>query len=86
MSIDEETGKKQPVEEHFTIDDYFVQTEGITQDRISEEQIIREIIEDYKPHALSEPLRPKTTIEEAVTPDDIGEDDWNFDFLFDEDA
>jgi len=81
-SIDEKTGKSH-VEDPFTVNDCLVATEDVMQDKISGEQIIREIIEDYKPHALSRPLRPKTSIEEAFDGDDIGDDDWETDFLFD---
>jgi hypothetical protein len=81
-SIDEKTGKLH-VEDTFTVNGCVVATEEIIRDKISEEQIIRQIIEDYKPHALSHPLRPKTSIEEAFDHDDAGDDDSDFDFLFD---
>ena len=94
-SIDEEriafgaqkTGKSQRVESLFTVNGSVVAIEDIIQDKISEEQIIREIIEDYKPHVLSYPLRPKTSIEKMSDHDEISDDDW-WDLVldFDEDA
>ena len=94
-SIDEEriafgaqkTGKRQHVESLFTANGSGVATEDIIQDKISEEQIIREIIVDYKPHILSHPLRPKTSIEKMSDHDEISDDDW-WDLVldFDEDA
>jgi len=80
-SIDEKTGKSH-AEYPFTINDCAVATEDIVREKVSEEQIIREIVEDYKPHALSHPLRPKTSIEETFDRDE-GDDDSDFDLLFD---
>jgi hypothetical protein len=83
----QKTGKSQRVESLFTVNGSVVATEDIIQDKISEEQIIREIIEDYKPHVLSHPLRPKTSVEKTSDHDDISDDDW-WDLIldFDEDA
>ena len=83
-SIDEEriafaaqkTGKWRHVESFFTVNGSVVVTEDIIQDRISEVQIIREIIEDYKPHALSHPLRPETSSEKLSDLNVISDDDW----------
>ena len=64
------------MENLFTVNGSVVAIEDIIQDKISEEQIIREIIEDYKPHVLSYPLRPKTSIEKMSDRDEISDDDW----------
>jgi len=75
------------VESLFTVNGSVVAIADIVQDKISEEQIIREIIEDYKPHVLSRPLRPKTSIEKMSDHDEISDDDWCYLVLdFDEDA
>jgi hypothetical protein len=94
-SIDEEriafaaqkTGKWRHVESLYTVNGSVVATEDIIQDKISEVQIIREIIQDYKPHALSHPLRPKTSSEKLSDHDDISDDEW-WDLVldFDEDV
>jgi len=83
----QKTGKSQRVESLFTVNGSVVAIEDIIQDKISEGQIIREIIEDYKPHVLSYPLRPKTSIEKMSDHDEISDDDW-WDLVldFDEDA